>query len=134
MVDIDIVYEGNLRCRVRHRPSGTEIVTDAPRDNEGRGESFSPTDLVAAALGSCMVTILGIVARRHEIPLEGTRVHVKKEMQAAPDRKIRRLTVTLSLPKSVPEDRRAMLEKAALACPVHRSLGEMDIPVRFEYV
>src|SRR5215210_6618245 len=80
MVQIDIAYQGELRCDARHRPSGASFVTDAPVDNMGKGESFSPTDLVATALGTCMLTIMGIYAERHAIDLRGTTVTVAKEM------------------------------------------------------
>ena len=80
MVEISIKYMGDLRCEATHGPSGTVLVTDAPVDNEGRGESFSPTDIAATSLGSCMLTIMGIVARRHEIDLGATTVKVGKIM------------------------------------------------------
>jgi len=134
MVDIDIRYEGDLRCRLTHRPSGAVIVTDAPRDNEGKGESFSPTDLVAAALGSCMVTIMGIVARRHGMNIDGSRVHVEKEMHTGAERRIRRLAVAMTLPAALTADQRSLLEHAAETCPVLRSLGAgLEVPVRFVY-
>lgn len=134
MVDIDILYEGDLRCRLTHRPSGAVIVTDAPKDNEGKGEAFSPTDLVAAGLGSCMVTIMGIVARRHGVKIDGSRAHVEKEMHAGSERRIRRLAVTLTLPAALTPEQRGLLERAAETCPVHRSLGpEVEVPVRFVY-
>src|SRR5213593_3910341 len=82
MVAMDVVYEGKLRCRVTHEPSGSRIATDAPKDNQGLGEAFSPTDLVGAALGSCMLTIMGIYARRHSLDLSGTTAHVTKDMVA----------------------------------------------------
>ena len=79
-VPIEAVYEGDLRCRATHGPSKAELLTDAPVDNQGKGESFSPTDLVATALGTCIATTMGIFAKRHEIDLRGMRVSVKKEM------------------------------------------------------
>ena len=78
MVDIAVTYDGDLRCTAVHGPSRTQIRTDAPVDNQGKGELFSPTDLVGAALGTCVATLMGIVARRHDIPLEGMTVSVKK--------------------------------------------------------
>ena len=83
MVDINVEYQGDLHCRAVHGPSSAVLVSDAPVDNQGRGESFSPTDLVATGLGTCMATVMGILARKHGYALEGMRVHVKKHMTAA---------------------------------------------------
>src|SRR5512146_333687 len=93
MVQVDVSYEGSLRCVARHGPSGATLTTDAPVDNMGRGAAFSPTDLVATALGTCMLTIMGIVAQRHNIDISGATVSVTKEMAALPVRRIGRLTV-----------------------------------------
>ena len=132
MVEIDAVYEGNLRCRLTHGPSGQQLITDAPKDNQGEGAAFSPTDLVAAALSSCMLTVMGIVAKRHGIDLTGTTAHVVKEMVNTPERRIGRLEVTVTFPRSYPDEQRALLERAALACPVHHSLHpEIAAPVQF---
>ncbi|HEX3659409.1 MAG TPA: OsmC family protein [Pirellulales bacterium] len=132
MVEITIQYLGELRCEATHGPSGTKVVTDAPVDNMGRGESFSPTDLVATALGTCMLTIMGIVAQRDGIDLAGTRVKVAKEMVVAPVRRIGRLTVEFHVPATLSEVDQSKLQKAALSCPVHKSLHpEVDIPVKF---
>ena len=98
MVEIDVVYEGDLHAEARHGPSGATLTTDAPKDNEGRGESFSPTDLVATALGTCMITIMGIAARRKSLALEGARVRVKKLMTMDPVRRIGKLEVVFDLP------------------------------------
>lgn len=98
MATIEAVYEGDLRCRLTQTLSGTELITDAPTDNQGQGRSFSPTDLVAAALGSCILTVMGIVAKRHSIDLAGTRVQVEKEMVNQPERRIGRLAVTVTFP------------------------------------
>ena len=134
MVQVDIVYEGGLRARAVHGPSGCELVTDAPVDNQGKGESFSPTDLVAAALGSCMLTLVGIVAERHGWPMEGATARVEKGMVADPIRRIGKLEVVISVPGALQEKERELLQKAALTCPVHKSLsGQMEIPVRFEF-
>ena len=134
MVQIQVRYEGDLSCRAVHGPSGAELRTDAPVDNEGRGESFSPTDLVAAALGSCMLTIMGIVARRHEWDLVGTELSVVKSMVADPQRRIGTLEVLIRVPGEFDEGQRKLLEKAALTCPVHHSLGlNVEKPVRFEW-
>ena len=135
-VEIDITYTGNLRCAAVHGPSRNTLATDAPVDNGGRGEAFSPTDLVATALGTCMVTIMGKVAERHGWDVRGTRVHVTKEMVATPLRRIGTLRTTITLPKSRPwsaEDR-TRLENAAHTCPVKQSLHpDVQLPIEFIY-
>src|SRR5262245_16249532 len=98
MVTVEDFYEGDLRCTAKHGPSGAELRTDAPKDNQGRGESFSPTDLVATALGTCMLTTMGIVAKRHGWPLEGGHARVEKHMIADPHRRIQKLVAELTLP------------------------------------
>jgi putative redox protein len=122
MVEAEITYEGDLRCQARHGPSGTILCTDAPLDNEGRGESFSPTDLAATALGTCMLTIMGIVARRHEIDLGATSVKVRKFMTSQPPRRIARLEVDFQVDLPPDHPKRSLLENAARQCPVHLSL------------
>jgi uncharacterized OsmC-like protein len=110
-------------------------LTDAPVDNMGRGESFSPTDLVATALGSCMLTTMAIYADRHQIDLRGASATVEKEMIADPQRRIGKLTTALTLPLPADHPQRQALERAALTCPVHRSLREdVEIPVTFACV
>lgn len=134
MVEIDVVYEGDLHTEARHGPSGNTLTTDAPKDNEGRGESFSPTDLVATALGTCMITIMGIAARRKDLALEGGRVRVQKLMTTDPVRRIGKLAVVFDLPAGLSDADRGVLERAALACPVHKSLHpDIEIPVTFNY-
>ena len=134
MVEIRVVYEGALRCRARHGPSGNELWTDAPVDNNGRGESFSPTDLVATALGTCMLTIMGIVAERHGWDLRGTTARVEKRMVSDPRRRIGELVAVVRGPSHLDQRARATLEAAALTCPVHASLGaEVQRPVTFEW-
>ena len=104
-------------------------------DNHGKGESFSPTDLVATALGTCMLTIMGIFAQRHEIDLRGTTVTVQKEMTAVPPRRIARLTTEMSIPLSPDHPQRAAIERAALTCPVHQSLHpDVEKPVNFSWI
>ena len=132
MVKISVSYEGQLRCSATHGPSGAKLSTDAPVDNEGKGESFSPTDLVTTALATCMATIMGIAAKRHGIKLEGTTVETMKEMSADSPRRIVGLKskVTVPLPKDHPQ--RKLLESAALGCPVHHSLDpRIDKSVEF---
>mgnify|MGYP003344578685 CR=1 FL=1 len=115
-----------------HGPSGTTLVTDAPVDNHGKGESFSPTDLVATALGACMMTIMGIVAERHGIDLTGMTSETTKEMTTAPPRRIAALRTTVTVPLPADHPQRALLEQAALTCPVHKSLhAEIAAPIEF---
>ena len=134
MVKINIRYERDLHCALIHEPSGAKIATDAPKDNHGKGETFSPTDMVAGALGACMLTIMGIVAKRHRLALENAEVEVIKEMIQEPVRRIGKLTVTFKMPAGIPQKERAVLERAAMTCPVHQSLHpEIEIPVSFKY-
>lgn len=134
MVKIGIVYEGGLRSVLTHGPSGDVIKTDAPKDNHGKGEAFSPTDLVAAALGSCMLTVMGIAADKHGIDLKGSKLEVSKEMVADPIRRIGTIGVVLRMAPGIPADKRAMLEHAAHTCPVHKSLNpNIQTPVQFIY-
>ncbi|QQL44223.1 OsmC family protein [Sulfuriroseicoccus oceanibius] len=135
MVQIDITYEGQLRCSAVHTPSGESLTTDAPKDNEGKGESFSPTDLVATALGGCMATIMGIYARRKEIPLEGMKITVNKVMSTDAPRRIAKLETVIEVPLEEGHPDAPALERAALSCPVHQSLHpEMEKPLTFRYV
>ena len=134
MVEIDAVYEGALRCRVTHGPSGQTFVTDAPTDNHGKGEAFSPTDLMAAALGSCVLTVMGIVAMRHQMDLAGTRAHVAKEMREDPVRRVSRLAVTVTFPRTWSAPQRELLERTAKSCPVHHSLHpQIEASIQFVY-
>jgi putative redox protein len=134
MVSIQLEYEGELHCKAVHGPSGTELATDAPKDNQGRGESFSPTDLVATALGSCMLTVMGIMARTLQIDLKGTTATVEKEMANAPARMIERLAVKIHVPHEISEVDRTKLERAAHTCPVHKSLHpDVQKPIQFTW-
>jgi uncharacterized OsmC-like protein len=130
-----IIYEGNLRTVATHLQSGTVIETDAPTDNQGKGERFSPTDLVATALGNCMLTIMGIKARDMQINLEGTEVDITKNMVTNP-RRIGEIKVIIKFPESLQTDekQRAILERAALTCPVFESLNpDMNKDVEFKW-
>lgn len=134
MVAIQIAYQGDLHCKAAHGPSGNELCTDAPKDNQGRGESFSPTDLVATALGACMLTVMGIMARRLNIEIAGATATVEKEMTATPPRRIQRLTVKIHVPYTVSSENRQKLERAAHACPVHKSLHPgVQTPIEFSW-
>src|SRR4051812_35599079 len=122
MVEINAKYEGQLHCQATHGPSGAILVTDAPKDNMGKGESFSPTDLMATALGTCILTTMGIVAQRNNINMAGATAHVTKEMVLQPIRRIGRLPVTIRIPGKFTDDEKQRLENAGRACPVHKSL------------
>jgi uncharacterized OsmC-like protein len=131
-VHISTTYLGGLRCEATHGPSRGKLLTDAPVDNMGKGESFSPTDLVATALGTCMATTMGIYAQRHEIELRGMSVAVEKEMTKEPPRRIAQLTVEVRVPLAATHPQREALERAALTCPVAKSLHpDVALPVRF---
>lgn len=132
MVKISVRYEGQLHCSAAHGPSGAKLETDAPVDNEGKGESFSPTDLVATALAACMATIMGIAAKRHSIPLEGMEISTTKEMSADSPRRIVALKSKIIVPLPGDHPQRKLLEAAALGCPVHHSLDpRIEKPVEF---
>jgi putative redox protein len=134
MVKISMIYEGGLHCRLAHGPSGSEISTDAPKDNQGKGEAFSPTDLVASALGACILTTMAIYATRHSIELAGAKSEVIKEMVADPARRIGKITVDIHMPAGVPKDQRPALERVGNTCPVHKSLHpDVQTPVTFHY-
>ncbi|MCH2184702.1 OsmC family protein [Myxococcota bacterium] len=132
MVEIEVRYEGDLHTRSVHGPSGAELQTDAPVDNQGRGEAFSPTALVAGALGACLLTVMGIVADRHGWAMAGTRVRVEKHMVTEPLRRIGRLVVELTWAPGLPDSAHGPLTRAAETCPVRQSLDpaiEVDLKV-----
>jgi|WetSurMetagenome_2_1015567.scaffolds.fasta_scaffold427516_2 putative redox protein len=134
MVPQSSIYLGRLRCKATHGPSGVDLVTDAPVDNQGRGESFSPTDLVVTALATCKVTTMGIVAQRDNVSLDGTKVYAEKHMSTDPPRRIARIVVSIEFPKGIPHDYRAKLEHAARTCPVAKSLHtDVTLDVTFSY-
>jgi len=133
-VEISGRYTGDLKMELRHGPSGQPLTTSAPRDNMGDGSSYSPTDLLAASLGSCMVTTMAIVAKRENIPFERAEFVLEKHMTAAPPRRVDALPVTIRLPASLTPEQREKLEAAARGCPVHRSLlPEIQRDVQFIY-
>ena len=102
-VKVSVEYEGDLHCGLVHGPSGQRLRTDAPEDNRGRGEFFSPTDLVGASIGTCMLTIMGIAALDRGIDMTGARAEISKEMSAVPRRHISKLTVRITLPAALDE-------------------------------
>lgn len=133
MVEMTGIYKGDKRCETTHGPSQAKLSTDAPKDNFGKGEAFSPTDLVGTALATCILTTMAIVAERDGQDLRGSRFRVTKAMNPNP-RKIAQLSVYLSLPAHIPESERKKLERIAMTCPVHRSLHpDVQMPVVFEW-
>jgi putative redox protein len=135
-VEIKITYEGGLHCAATHGPSRNTLTTDAPMDNGGKGAAFSPTDLVATALGTCMATIMGLVAQRNNLNIDGLQIQVTKEMTAVPIRRIGSLKTRLVFPPGKPLSAtdRAKLEAGAKACPVKQSLHpDVETPVEFVY-
>ena len=134
MVSIQVEYQGELHCKATHGPSGAQFTTDAPKDNQGRGESFSPTDLVATALGSCMLTVMGIAARTLHIDVSGATATVEKEMTTTSPRRIERLKVNIHVPHALSADDKEKLVRAAHTCPVHKSLHpDVQVPIEFTY-
>lgn len=118
-----IIYSGALRTTATHLQSGNSIITDAPTDNHGKGEAFSPTDLLATSLGSCMLTVMGIVAERHKIDLTGTAVEITKIMASEP-RRVSEINVKMTFPEglALTENDKKLLEQTAYTCPVAKSL------------
>jgi putative redox protein len=134
MVEIETIYEGSLHCVSTHAPSRSTLQTDAPRDNMGKGEAFSPTDLVATALGTCMLTTMGIVAQRMNLDIQGSKVKVQKEMVTSGPRRIARLTVEMTVPTLLSAEDEDKLRNAALTCPVKKSLHpDVEMPVTFHF-
>src|SRR4051794_19125452 len=121
MVKLSVVYRGQKHCELTHLPSGSRIETDAPKDNQGKGERFSPTDLMGAAFGSCILTTMALVAERDGLVIEGATAEVVKEMLNQP-RRIGALRVQVTLPAKLTKEQRFKLEEAARHCPVHKSI------------
>jgi uncharacterized OsmC-like protein len=133
MVKSTALYTGQKHCTLTHEPSGAKIETDAPKDNQGLGAAFSPTDLVGAALTSCMLTTMALVGERDGLQLEGMRAEVAKTMTTHP-RRVDELTVVITLPKALSESDRKKMEHSALSCPVKHSLHpDVKTPVTFKY-
>ena len=130
---IEVIYEGDLRTKATHLASRSEIITDAPVDNQGKGEKFSPTDLVASALGSCMLTIMGITANVQNIDIEGTRVKVEKIMGQNP-RKIAQINMEVIFKSPISNKHKIILERSAKHCPVAQTLdGNIEENIKFIY-
>ena len=122
MVKMFVEYTGDLRCVARHEPSGSVIETDAPADNHGKAQRFSPTDLIGVAMATCIATTIGIAGQKKGWKLDGMRVQVDKDMSATPPRRIAQLAVELWMPVAMDGDDRKQVEAIAHACPIHASL------------
>jgi putative redox protein len=132
-VEISGRYLGDLKIEATHGPSGAKLKIAAPVDNEGDGSSFSPTDLAATALGSCMCMLIAIVGRREKVDLDGLAFRLEKHMASNP-RRLGSIPVTIQMPAGLNPDQRKKLENAALTCPVHKSLdAAVERPVTFVY-
>lgn len=127
-----LVYEGDLRTKTLHEESLVELKTDAPKDNMGKGEMFSPTDLLALSLASCAMTLMGIAAKKRGVELTGSRMHVQKTMLSNP-RRIGKIQIDFFSSQQVSDEDRLFLEKAAIECPVHHSLHP-DLTQEFNFV
>lgn len=129
-----IVYTGSLRTEATHLKSGKQFITDAPTDNNGKGDAFSPTDLLATSLGCCMITIMGIIAERHQVNIDGTTAEITKVMESNP-RRVGEVIVELYMPKRTYSDKeKELLEHAARTCPVAKSLSpDLKQTVIFHY-
>ncbi|MFM6976819.1 MAG: OsmC family protein, partial [Sphingobacteriaceae bacterium] len=122
MPTIETIYLGELRTQAKHVGSGNELITDAPLDNQGKGEAFSPTDLLATSLGSCMLTLMGIAAREQQVNIKGTTCAITKIMGTEP-RRVVEVQITFNFPKNEFNDKvKTVLERAAHTCPVAKSL------------
>lgn len=132
-IKISCDYLGDLRVRAVHSSSGAEIITDAPVDNQGQGRSFSPTDLAAASMATCMITILGIQAKSIPLDLTGLKVEIEKHMTKTPPRRIAQLDIKMMMPAGIPEELRPRLIRAAEACPVKQSIRD-DTVINLEWI
>jgi putative redox protein len=134
MGKIKIDYEGNLRTSTVHPETGVVLKTDAPKDNQGKGEEFSPTDLLAVALGSCILTLMGISAKKQGLDLTGLYAEVEKKMVASPKRRIGKIAVSVFCPQKFSAEETKLLETAGRECPVHQSLhSDVEQDIRFHW-
>ena len=133
MSSFEIKYQGNLRTTAKHLDSGSIIETDAPKDNHGLGETFSPTDMVCTALASCILTIMAIAVEKNGININGTKAMVTKTMENNP-RRISKIDIELTFTKDYDAKTKIILERAAFNCPVHQSLSEkVEKNILFHY-
>lgn len=133
MAKFDIQYLGDLRVACKHRDSGAKIEVEAPKESGGKGELFSPTDLLGASLASCILVVMGIAAKKMGLSLDGISAEVEKTMETAPVRKLGKIVVRIRCPRSFSLQEREKLEKAALQCPVHASLHP-DIKQEIDFI
>ncbi|MAQ43469.1 MAG: osmotically inducible protein OsmC [Candidatus Marinimicrobia bacterium] len=134
MSDIKIVYNGDLRTQITHSQSGDVIITDAPIDNNGKGEAFSPTDLFASSLGSCMLTIMGITAQTHGLNIDGSTVNINKIMGTNP-RRVSAIDIIININGKLNEKDKKILQKAAEHCPVSKSIHpDLDEKITFNFL
>ena len=134
MVPQNTLYIGELRCTATHGPSKVELITDAPTDNHGKGESFSPTDLVVTALSTCMITTAGIAAQKEKVSLDGTKIYAEKHMSSEPPRRIRKVVVRFDVTAGVPPDYRPKFENICRTCPVALSINPgIELDLKFQY-
>lgn len=134
MVQQNITYLGELRCEAIHAPSSVHLITDAPTDNQGKGENFSPTDLVVTALATCIITTAGMIAQREHVKLEGTKIYAEKHMSTDSPRRIVKVVLEFDMPKSIPLNFRPKLKATGASCPVKQSIHPdvaVDINFRF---
>lgn len=134
MVKCKMTYEGGLHCKLEHEPSQATVSTDAPVDNHGKGESFSPTDLMCSAMAACMMTIMGIYAQEKGLNLEGTTIEVGKVMSANP-RRIARIETDITLPLPADTPHKTALEQCVLGSPAMRSLHpDIEVPITWNWI
>lgn len=133
MVRCKMTYRGGLHCELQHEPSGATVYTDAPVDNHGKGESFSPTDLMCSAMAGCMMTIMGIYADEHGLDLKGATIEVGKVMSANP-RRIARIETQITIPLPADTPHKAALEQCVLGSPAMRSLHpDIEVPITWHW-
>ncbi len=134
MTTATTLYLGELRTEATHQLSGSKLITDAPPDNHGKGAFFSPTDLVATALGSCMITVMGIAAQTHNFNLDGTRLEITKIMSTEPPRRIAEVVIEITFPEDYPEKVKKIIDYTVKNCPVALSLHpDLKQTVRLHY-
>lgn len=134
MVEINTTYTGGLHCKAVHKTSGVIIETDAPVDNRGKGENFSPTDLLATSLAVCYLTTMGIAAEDRGIDMKGSTCRIEKHMSADSPRRIVRLVAEIIFPAGIPFDKRGILEAVAIHCPVSKSIHpDIDVDLKLHF-